>query len=77
MMSPEVAEVLTRVSEELEVQITMLEREGVTFAQLCCEYALSGRPTSRYPTKPVGMQPQVAALIRELTLDELVVRRRA
>lgn len=76
-MTPDVAEVLTRVSEEVGVQIDLLDREGVRYAQLCAETVLSPRWRGNLPPKPPGMQTRAAEMIRELTLDELVAMRRA
>lgn len=75
-MSPAVAEALTRVSEELEVQIGLLEREGVRYSLDYMEYVVAGRPGNSAPTKPAGMQAKVAGLIRELAMDELTAMRR-
>lgn len=74
-MTPETASVLTRVSEEIEVQLSLIESQGVQYAQLCAETVLSPRWRGNLPPKPRGMQTRAAEMIRELTLDELAMRR--
>ena len=75
-MTPEVATAITRVAEEVEVQLVVLEREAVRYAQEYAEYVQAGRPGSNAPKKPRGMQGLLAEMIRDLTLDELALLRR-
>jgi hypothetical protein len=75
-MTPAVAEILARVSEEIEQQIISLERHGVVYAGAYAEKMTRG-PHANPPRTPAGMHPLLAKMIRDATLDELVAARRA
>ena len=74
-MTPEASQAVHRAAAEIELQVDLLDREGVKYARLCTETVLSPRWRGNMPQKPPGMQTKAAEMIRELVLDELAQAR--
>lgn len=74
LLAPDVLEAIGRVQEQLGEQLELLDREGGTYARSYA-WASMTRPKVVGPVAPRGMHPKISSLIRELVIDELMVRR--